>query len=807
MLKNYLIVALRSIRRNKVYSFINMAGLAIGMTSFILIFLFIQYQLSYDKYHENADRIWRVATDSRLHKTKTALSSNPMAPELSREFPEIVQAVRIDHIHRKVLIGCEQGYFKEACFYLSDPNVFEVFSFPLVKGNPETVLKDKYAVVVSDEMAEKYFGSEDPVGKTLNFENKLDLHVSGVMKNIPRNSHFRCDFLASFACADEVYWKGYSEDKTQMSLHTYILLREGASASELGQKLPGFVDKFLAPVLEKYEPMKDRIPGGLDNLKFRLFLQPLTGIHLHSNLSAELSANYDVRYIYIFSATGILILLIACINFMNLATAYSSRRSREVGLRKVLGAQRPQLIRQFIAESIVMSSISLFIALIMVEFLLPVFNSFIGENLVSSSYKNGSVLMGLILLAFLVGVGSGSYPAFFISAFRPVKVLRGSFKLGTKSLLRCILVVSQFVITVGLISSTILIYNQLNFIRNKRLGFQKEHVVALSLEDEAAARNYLALKNEFLRSPEIEGITGSSNVFSRLYSSSPFWWEGAQKNESMRVQKLFVDHDFIKTFGIEIAEGRNFSESVASDKSGAFIINESAVKAFGWSNPLGKQIAWAHRKNQKGIVVGVIKDFHFRSLHQRIESLILSVRDNSLTNMFIKIKGKDIPKTLSFIKSKWEEFYPENPFEYFFLDDDINRMYASEMRMSRIFRGTSLLAIFIACLGLFGLISFTTEQRAKEIGIRKVLGASVPNIVMLLSKEFLKLIIIANVVAWPITYFAMNKWLQNFVYRTGINAFIFLTSAVIALVIATITVFGQSVKAAHSNPVEILRHE
>ena len=558
MLKNYIIVALRSIRRNKVYSFINMAGLAIGMTSFILIFLFIQYQLSYDKYHENADRIYRVATDSKLHKTKTALSSNPMAPELSREFPEIVQAVRIDHIHQKVLIGCEQGYFKEARFYLSDPNVFEVFSFPLVKGNPETVLQDKYAVVVFEEMAEKYFGNEDPVGKILNFENKLDLHVSGVIKNIPQNSHFSCDFLASFACADEVYWKGYSEDKTQMSLHTYILLRDGASASELEQKLPGFVDKFLAPVLEEYAPMKDRIPGGLDNLKFRLFLQPLTGIHLHSNLSAELSANYDVRYIYIFSAIGILILLIACINFMNLATAYLSRRSREVGLRKVLGAQRSQLIRQFIAESIVMSSVSFFIALIMVEFLLPVFNSLIGENLASSSYKNGPILTGLILLAVLVGVGSGSYPAFFISAFRPVKVLRGSFKLGTKSLYRSILVASQFVITVGLISSTIVIYNQLNFIRNKRLGFQKEHVVVLSLEDEAEARNYLALKNELLRSPEIEGVTGASNVFSRLYSSSPFWWEGAQENESMRVQKLFVDYDFIKTFGIEIAEGRNF---------------------------------------------------------------------------------------------------------------------------------------------------------------------------------------------------------------------------------------------------------
>lgn len=777
------------------------------MASFILISLFIRYELSYDRYHENAGRIFRVATESKMHETKTALTSNPMGPELSREFPEIVYAVRIDHVNRKVLIGYEHKYFKEARFYMSDPNVFKVFSFPLVKGNPDSVLKEKYSVVISEIIAEKYFGEGDTVGKSLNFENKLDLHVTGVMRNIPPNSHFRCDFIASFACANEVFWKGYSEDKTQKSLHTYILLREGASVSELEKKLPAFVSRFLAPVLKEYAPMKDKIPGGLENIKFKLFLQALSRIHLHSNLSAELSPNYDIRYIYIFSAVGIFILLIACINFMNLSTAYSGKRSKEVGLRKVLGAQRTQLIKQFIAESVLMSFISLILALIMVEFLLPVFNSFMGENLVSSSYKNLSVFWGLILLTVLVGVASGSYPAFFISAFRPIKVLRGTFRLGAKSLFRSILLVTQFMITAGLIFSTIVIYNQLNYIRNRRLGFQKEHVIVLPLENEAEVRNYLPIKNELLKFPDVEIVTGASNVFSRIYSSSPFWWEGAQENESRRVQKLYVDYDFIETFGIEIVEGRDFSKLIVSDKSSAFIINESAVKAFGWSSPLGKQIAWAHSRREKGTVIGVIRDFHFRSLHQKIEPLILLVRNNYFRNMFIKIQSKNIPKALASIKNKWEEFFPARPFEYFFLDDDINRMYASEMKLSQIFRYTSLLAIFIACLGLFGLISYTTEQRTKEIGVRKVLGASVPSIVMLFTREFLGLVVIASIIAWPFAYFSMHKWLQNFAYRSSIGIWMFVLSTSLSLIIALITVSYQSIKAAVANPVDALRYE
>ena len=807
MLKNYIIITIRNIRRNTSYSFLNVAGLAVGMAGFILISLFTRYHLSYDRYHEQAGRIYRVATESRLHGTITALTPNPMAPELSREFPEVVQAVRIDHVKEKVLIRYENKVFKEERFFLSDPNVFKVFSFPLIRGNPDSALKEKYSVVISETMTDKYFGGDDPLGKILNFENKLDFQVTGVMKDIPPNSHFQSDFIASFACADEINWKGYSADRTQKSLHTYVLLRKGASAPEFEKKLAAFVNRFLAPVMEEYAPMKDKIPGGLESMTFALFLQPLTRIHLHSHLFAELSPNYDIRYIYIFSGIGIFILLIACINFMNLSTAYSGKRSKEVGLRKVLGAQRTQLIKQFIAESVVMSFIALFLALGLVGVSLPAFNSLMGEGLVTGSFVNGSFLVGLVVLTVLVGLASGSYPAFFVSAFRPDRVLKGTFKLGTKSPLRSVLVVSQFMITAGLIFATIVMTSQLHFIRNRKLGFDKDQVIVLPLESEAEIRNYLALKRELLEFPDIENVTGASNVFTRIYSSSPFWWEGAQENETRRVQKLYVDYDFIETFGIEIVDGRDFSKLMASDRSQAYMINESAAQAFGWTSPLGKQIARLSSRRARGTVIGVIEDFHFRSLHQRIEPLLLILRDNYLRNVFVKIRGENIPGALAFIKNKWEGFFPARPFEYFFLDEDIDRMYVSEMRLSRVFRYTSLLAVFIACLGLFGLISYTTEQRTKEIGVRKILGASLPSIVMLFSREFVRLVCIASLIVLPFAYFSMNRWLQNFAYRSGISVWMFALAVAASLLVALITISYKSIKAARANPVDALRYE
>jgi len=805
--KNYLKVALRNIMRLKEYSLINILGLSIGMATFILIFLFVRYEMSYDRYHDKAERIYRIAREDALTGKRSAITPNPMGPELAREIPDISHAVRINDFHGKLLVNHQNRSFKEEHFILADPEVFQLFSFPLVKGDPDIVLKDKFSIVISEEMAEKYFGADDPVGKVLHVDNRFDFMIAGVMKNIPRNSHFRCDFLASFACADDLYWKGFSEDRTQSSLHTYILLQEGASVSELEAKLPAFVERFMLPVVQEYAPMVDQIPGGLDSLKFELFLQPLTRIHLHSHLFAELSANYDVRYIYIFSAVALFILAISCVNFTNLTTACSTRRFKEIGMRKVLGARRSQLIKQFFTESVSMAVISLLLAVVILAILKSVVHPLIGEDLIGRASRSGSIWIALLLLAFIVGIASGSYPAYVVSAVQPVNSLKGSLLFRSKKFFRRFLVVTQFGITVGLIFSTLVISQQLRFLKNKKLGFQKEHVIVLPLEDRLEIRSFQLIKNELLKSPQILNVAGASNILSRIYSSSPFWWEGAQGGDTIRVEKLFVDDNFVDTLGIRIANGRNFSRDVKTDRENAFLINERAAKVFGWEFPLGKELAWAHKRAEKGSVIGVIEDFHFRSLHQKIEPLILVPGGEFFNNMYIKVHHKGVPAALSFIQKTCRQFFPERPVEYFFLDDDIDKMYKSETMMGQLFWYISSLAIFIACLGLFGLISFSTEQRTKEIGIRKVLGASVFSVVSLVSKGFIRLLALANLIAWPLAYYLMHNWLQNFAYRTGISVTIFVLSGACTLIVALFTMSFRSVRAARANPADTLKYE
>jgi putative ABC transport system permease protein len=805
--KNYLKVALRNIVRLKEYSLINILGLSVGMASFILIFLFVRYEMSYDRYHDKAERIYRVVQEGAVTGNRSAITPNPMAPELVREIPEISYAVRINDIHSKLLVSYQNRFFKEEHFILTDPEVFQVFSFPLVKGDPDTVLKDKFSVVISEEMAEKYFGIEEPVGKVLHVDNQFDFIVTGVMKNVPRNSHFHCDFLTSFACADDLYWKGFSEDRTQSSLHTYILLQKGVSVPELEDKLTVFAERFMQPVIQEYAPMADQIPGGLESLKFKLFLQPLTQIHLHSHLFAELSANYDIRYIYIFSAVALFILVISCVNFTNLTTACSTRRTKEIGIRKVLGARRSQLIKQFITESLVMALTALLLAAVMVAILRPIIHPLMGEDLIGRASRSGSIWLALILLAFIVGIASGSYPAFFVSASQPVSSLRGSLLFRSKTFFRSFLVVVQFVITIGLIFSTLVVSRQLHYLKNKKLGFQKEHVIVLPFEDQFELSRFPLVKNELLKNPQILSVAGASNIVSRVYSSSPFWWEGAQEGDSMRVEKLFVDDDFIDTFGIRIVHGRNFSEEIKTDQENSFIINETAAKAFGWESPLGKKLAWARKREEKGTVIGVVEDFHFRSLHQKIEPLILVLGGEFFDNMYIKVHHKSVPAALSFIQKTCRHFFPERPLEYFFLDDDIDKMYKSETMMGRLFWYVSSLAIFIACLGLFGLISYSTEQRTKEIGIRKVLGSSVFGVVTLLSKDFVRLLVVANLIAWPLAYYVMHKWLQNFAYRIDVSILVFVLSTAGTLIVALFTLSFRSVRAARANPADTLRYE
>jgi putative ABC transport system permease protein len=792
MFKNYLRTAIRNLRKNRGYSFLNVCGLAIGMACCILILLWVKDELSYDKFHEKADRIFRMTSEwnQRGVIAHYPLVFSGIAPLLQNDYPEVMSYVRFDQRLNTLISSGDKKFYEERLFY-TDASLFEVFTFPLVKGDPETALIEPYSIVMSEKMAEKYFGSENPVGQTLTVDNEHDYKITGIMKKIPRNSHVQFDFLASMTtleAQDPRYGKLWA-----WNCYTYLLLPPGYSYLDLEKKFPDFIRRHRGEEAAE---------------AYTFSLQPLTSIHLHSNLGSEIEPNGDIRYVYIFSIIAFFILLIACINFMNLSTARSANRAKEVGVRKVLGADRIRLIRQFLGESLFLSLMALPIAVALVMLFLPAFNTLTGKDLIIDYFGNSVFYLGLIGILLFVGLISGSYPAFFLSTFRPAEVLRGKLKAGSGSVLfRKVLVVVQFSISIVLIAGTVIITNQLDFISKKKLGFDKEHVVVMPVSRAGIGQEFEAFKKELLQNPGIESVCGSTSLPSLLPTRSIFIPEGFEEEERLTLRNVLVDHDFIRTFGMEIVEGRDFSRDFATDRQEAFIVNEAAVKEFGWDSAVGKRLI--DLEGPKGYVIGVVKDFHFRSKHQRIEPLILSLVPSSRYVYFVsvKIKSWNLSDTLSFLKSKWQAFSPNWPFEYFFLDDNLDRMYKSEDRLRQVFLTFTFLAIFIACLGLSGLTAFTAEQRTKEIGIRKILGASVPGVVLLLSKEFMKWVLIANAIAWPVTYFAMGRWLENFAYRISLGWAAFIVSAALALGIALITVGFQAAKAALANPADALRYE
>ena len=792
MFRNYLKIAFRNLLRRKLYSLINVLGLALGMACCLLIILFIQDELSYDRFHEKAEQIYRVA---KIEKRNEGVVNYPLvfpvvAPKLQQDFPEVLNAVRFDP-QLSVLVSRENKQFLEQRFFYADSSVFDVFTFPLIKGDPKIALKEPYTLILTEEMAEKYFGSEDPLGQTLSIDNRHDYKITGVLKNIPHNSHMKFDFLASMA-TEEAENPRYGK-LWAWSCYTYLLLPRDYSPSELEKKFPDFI-------------LRNRNEQAAKAWTF--YLQPLTKIHLYSNLSYEIEPNSDIKHIYIFSGIGFFILLIACINFMNLATARSSNRAKEVGVRKVLGADRSQLAKQFLGESLVFSFIALPLAVAVVEIVLPAFNALTNKAVTLSSLSHQAASLGLIGVVLLVGIISGSYPAFFLSAFHPSEVLRGKLRAGVKSsFFRRILVVVQFAISIVLIVGTVIIYSQLDFIRNKKLGFDKEHVVVVRIEEPEMQKRYEPFRQGLLQNPGIVSVTGSTCFPGINPNLSPFVPEGAEDKEPLKLRHVLVDYDFIRTFGIEVKEGRDFSRDFQTDAKQAFVINESAAQEFGWETSAGKKLTDLDLGS--GYVIGVVKDFHFRSKHQKIEPLILSIRPDERYIYFISVKydQANARKILSFLQKKWKEYSPDRPLDYFFLDENFDKLYRAEERLSQIFSVFSFLAIFIACLGLFGLASFTAEQRTKEIGIRKTLGASAANIVLLLSKEFTKWVIVANALAWPLAYFAMNRWLQNFAYRISIGLWMFFLGAGLALAIAFFTISFQTVRAALANPIDALRYE
>lgn len=802
MLKNYFKIAVRHLLRQKGYTAINIVGLAVGMACCYLILLYVRHEFSYDRFHRKADRIYRVlVTMERDGETGSPLTATaaPIAPALQQEFPEILGAVRLRETARRILVKHGDKQFYEGRFYFADASFFDVFDFALQQGDPQTALQDPHAIVLSQEAAQKYFGSAEAMGKTLfaEFGNR-EFKVTGILAAVPSNSHLQPNFIVPFdnigAYPQQNWW--------MFSYFAYLLLQKDAPVADLEKKFPAFMEKHYAD-------------APADFPKVSLQLQPLVDIHLRSDFDDAAGKMGNMAYLYLFCALALFVLIIACINFMNLATARSQPRAKEVGVRKVAGVGREMLIMQFLCESLLLSFIALVVAAGLVEFLLPVFNALSAKTLEVNYLQDGFVAGGFVAIAFIVGLLAGSYPAFFLSRFQPVEVLKGRWSRqsgGTR--LRQGLVVVQFAISIVLIAGTVIIHNQLEYMHQKKLGFDQEQVITVQLTGKEAGQKWLALKTELLRHAEISRVTASTSM-----PADEGWWrtgariDGKKANDEQIVYTFQIDYDFIKTFGIELAAGRDFSPNFASDSSRAFIVNQAAVEKFGWESAeaaVGKKFSWLgegpeHAKS--GEVIGVVKDFHFLALHEQIAPAVFHLMPYDMDYLALRVLPNRVPQALEVLKAAWAEFDPAHPLEYSFLDDKVEALYQSEEKLKRIVGLFSALAIFIAGLGLFGLASFTAEQRTKEIGVRKVLGASVAGVVLLLSKDFAKLMLFAFFVATPIAYFAMRKWLEDFAYRTDLNLGVFLLSGVLAVVIAFLTVSYQAVKAALANPVEALRYE
>ncbi len=808
MFRNYITIAVRNLLKYKFYSILNVSGLAIGIATCLLILLFVQNELSYDKYNENADRIVRVVADFELGGNKFQAPSlgAPTGPSILADYPEVENQVRL-RTGGNWFVKYGENTFKEDFVVFADSTFFSVFTIPLIKGNPEKVLTAPSSMVISKKMAEKYFGDEDPVGKTMRFDDREDYQVTGIFDKIPTNSHYKAEFIISLAGSrrsEEQFWLG------NMQYVTYLLMNENADYKSLEAKFPGMIQKYIGPEIQKFlgKSLEEFEKGGG---KTGFYLQPLTDIHLYSDLMDEIQPNSDIKYVIIFSAIALFILIIACINFMNLSTATSAGRAREVGIKKVLGSERRSLITQFLTESVVISVVATLLALIIVTFSLPYFNNLAGKELEFSILSNSQLLIGIISITLFIGVLAGSYPALFISAFRPVEVLKGKLKMGAKSgFLRSSLVVFQFSASIIMIICTTVVYNQLNYIQNKKLGFNKEQVLIINdayiLGDQVES-----FKEEVLQNTNVVSGTVSSFLPTESWrSGNGTFKDGVPDEKNITVMQSWrVDYDYVETLGMDIIEGRNFSKEFGSDSS-AVILNETAAKFFGWEDPLGKIVGQFDSNEDATIVkynvIGIVKNFHFESLRNTVGPVLFFL-DRSTSKVAFRINTENTIQLISFVKERWNEFAPGQPFDYTFMDEEFTSMYNAEERIGKIFSVFAFLAILIGCLGLFGLAAFTAQQRTKEIGVRKVMGASVGGIVVLLSKEFVKLILVSFVIAAPVAYHYMNGWLEDFAFRTDVGLLTLAFAGLAALFIAILTVSYHAIKIAITNPIKSLRYE
>lgn len=809
MLYNYFIVAVRNLLRYKSHSAINILGLSVGMACCLLIALYIQHELNYDRFHEKEHRIYRVLRENvggEISPKVDLRTSGALGPAIVKEFSGVEQAARILGLSAKVWVRYEDKVF-DHIFKTVDPNFLDVFSFPLIQGDRTTALQEPFTVVMTESAAKQYFGDEDPIGQILTCDERYfqgDYRVTGIIENIPSDSSVRIDMLtATVSPRFMQVWEGWSGPATWRPIQTYVLLKEGQSPDVLAEEMTALLERHL---------------DANDVGKLKYHLQPLHRIHLYSNADYGIAQDIwmgvygDINQVYLFGAVAILILLIACANYTNLTTARSIGRAREVGVRQVFGAHRVQIMAQFLSESILLVSISMGIAIGISEFALQYLNAFIGKSL---SLQDELVFLApfLICTILIVGILAGAYPAFFLSAFRPTDTLKRAIEPRSKGeWLRKSLVAFQFAITIALIVCTTMVYQQLDYISNKRLGYNPESLLTMpifgrdrAIQTDASKRlayRYQTVKEAFLNHPNVlkatafrwdMGPEGGGGL--RTVRTDGQEWQ-------LRIQE--ADEDFLDTYGIEIIAGRYFTADMADNSAGDLVLNETAVKLLGWSEPLGKTLEWS---GHKGRVIGVTKDYHDRSLKETIAPTAIVFQTRLLWSLSVRIKGQDIPETLQFLEKKWKQFLPTRAFTYAFVDENLAQMYQAEMKLGSLSRVFSIIAIFVACLGLFGLTSFSVEQRTKEIGIRKVLGASESGLVLMFSGEFTWLVLFANLAAWPLAYWTMNQWLANFVYRIDVGVMPFVMSGLFAFAIALATVGFQAWKKARANPVNALRCE
>ncbi|MBE9586882.1 ABC transporter permease [Mucilaginibacter sp. JRF] len=790
MLKNFLKVAWRNLYKNKSFSVIHILGLTIGITVCMMIFLYITNEFSVDSFHQKGKNIYRVMRGYDATKARVAYLSGPYAPALLNDYPkEVKRAVRVMPTQGLVTLGTNS--FNEKHVYAVDPDFFELFSFPLIKGNMASVLKDPNSVVLTETTAKKYFGNTDAIGKVLEMDKSLQLKVTGIVKDVPANSHLSFDMVMPITnYTTEEWFKNWRNNNE----FVYVELNENINKAQLEKQFPQFMDKYMGKELEKM------------HAHFDLALTPLKDVYFQEASTFDSVKHGDKKVVYIFLSIAVLILVIACINFMNLATLRAVERSKEVGLRKVLGAMRNSLIGQFIGESVLLTLISCAFAIGLLLLVMPWYNSLLGYSL-TVSWNTPAIYLFLIGVIVFVGILAGSYPAFFLSSFSPIQALKGKLQLGKSgAFFRQALVVVQFSISVFLIISTIVIKKQMSFVKSKDLGYSKEQTVIVPIDNNDIYTNRLTFKNELLANSNVEAVSLMSGEPGGFYDRHSFDVEGQHNTYNARTE--FADFEYVKTLGLKILAGRDFSPTFATDTTNAVLINETAARQLGFTpaQAVDKWIINNMRDSLRRRIIGVVKDYNFLSLKENMDALIISPAEDRRVAV-IKMKPGNVTAGLNIIKQAYAKAAPAYPMEYTFLDQKFDTTYKADLRQQTILSVFSGLAIFIACLGLFGLASFTAAKRTKEIGVRKVLGSSVQNILMLLSGDMLKPVLIATVIAIPLGYYSADKWLQNFAYRTPVQWWVFMLAALITFGIALFTVSFQSVKAALANPVKSLRNE